>query len=79
MLGTLKQYFFLKCYFSPPKCFPNINVAYKRCYFPQTFFTRENVAKKRCKPPQFLAVRPQHGFLLTKEWVCQEGEGAVLS
>jgi hypothetical protein len=44
MLGTLKQHFSLKRYFLLPKCFPNINVAYKRCYFPQTLFSGQNVA-----------------------------------
>jgi hypothetical protein len=63
MLGTLKQRFFLKCCFLLPKCFPNINVAYKRCYFPQTLFTGENVAKKCCKPPQFLVVTDSCEFL----------------
>jgi hypothetical protein len=46
MLGTLKQPFFLKSFFLPPKYFPNINVAYECCYFPQTLFKGENFAEK---------------------------------
>jgi hypothetical protein len=51
MLGTLKQRFSLKRCFLLPKCFPNFNVAYKCCYFPQTLFSGQNIAKQCCKPP----------------------------
>jgi hypothetical protein len=51
MLGTLKQRFSLKHCFLLPKCFPNINVAYKHCYFPQTLFNGQNIAKKTLQTP----------------------------
>jgi hypothetical protein len=56
MLRTLKQRFLLKRCFWPPKCIPSINVAYERCYFPQTL-SGSTLLSNRCYDPHFLVVK----------------------
>jgi hypothetical protein len=52
-LRTLKQCFLLKHCFLPQ----STNIAYERCYFPQTLLSGENIAKQAFHRPHVYPIR----------------------